>query len=127
MTQPLALVVGVGAERGLGAAIARRFAGAGFSVVLAGRTPAKLDAVATALTRAGHHAQAHVADATSEADMIRLFDHVFGSGAVSPMRERANEGDVVVFNAGIIQRSGLRDISAACRTARADNGDTDEA
>src|SRR6185436_3553181 len=103
MTQPLALVVGVGAERGLGAAVARRFASAGYNVHLAGRTAPKLDAVASAIARAGHHVQAHVADATSEADMIRLFDHAFGSGAVSPMRERPNEADVVVFNAGMIQ------------------------
>jgi NAD(P)-dependent dehydrogenase (short-subunit alcohol dehydrogenase family) len=113
MTRPLALVVGVGAERGLGAAVARRFATAGFNVVLAGRTAAKLDAVATAMNRAGHHAQAHLADATNEADMIRLFDHAFGSGGVAPMRERADEADVVVFNAGIIERSGLRDVSVA--------------
>src|SRR5262249_7438615 len=113
MTPPRASVAGAGAERGLGAAVARRFADAGYSVILAGRTAAKLDAVATAMTRAGHRAQAHVADATSEADMIRLFDHAFGHGSVSPMRERANEADVVVFNAGIIQRNGLRDVSVA--------------
>jgi len=44
-TPPTAVVVGVGAERGLGAALCRRFAAAGHHVFVGGRTAAKLDTV----------------------------------------------------------------------------------
>ena len=43
MTQPTAVVVGVGAEQGVGAAVARRFAKEGHHVLVAGRTPAKIE------------------------------------------------------------------------------------
>ena len=41
-----AVVVGVGAEAGLGAALCRRFAAGGYEVLVAGTTPAKVEAVA---------------------------------------------------------------------------------
>jgi len=44
-TQPTAVVVGVGAERGLGAALCRRFAAVGHHVLVGGRTAGKLDVV----------------------------------------------------------------------------------
>ena len=46
MDKGAVLVVGVGASEGLGAAIARRFATAGFPVVIAGRNGDKLAQVA---------------------------------------------------------------------------------
>ena len=42
-----AIVVGVGASRGLGAALARRFAREGLHVMIAGRTQARLEQVAS--------------------------------------------------------------------------------
>ena len=41
-----AVVLGVGAEKGLGAAASRRFAKEGYHVLVAGRTPAKIEKVA---------------------------------------------------------------------------------
>ena len=38
MSAPTAVVVGVGAERGLGAALCRRFAADGYHLLVAGRT-----------------------------------------------------------------------------------------
>ena len=46
MSKPTAVVVGVGAERGLGAALCRRFAQGGHHVLVAGRTAAKINKVA---------------------------------------------------------------------------------
>ena len=40
--QGTAIVVGVGSEQGLGAALSRRFAREGYNVVVSGRTEAKL-------------------------------------------------------------------------------------
>jgi NAD(P)-dependent dehydrogenase (short-subunit alcohol dehydrogenase family) len=48
-----AIVWGVGAQRGLGAALARRLAWEGLKVVAVGRTGAKVDAVATAIEQSG--------------------------------------------------------------------------
>jgi len=112
MPPPIALVVGVGAERGLGAAVARRFAAGGHRVLVAGRTAAKIAAVAESIAEAGGMAEGLVADATNEDDVLRLFDRAFGSpDASAPSRD--GDADVVVFNAGTIQRSGLRDVSVA--------------
>ena len=45
MTRPRAIVLGVGAELGLGAAACRRFAAEGYHVLIAGRTAAKIEQV----------------------------------------------------------------------------------
>lgn len=74
-----ALVTGAG--RGLGAAIAERLAAAGASVVLAARTAAEIEAVATRLTAAGHRALAIAADVTDEAavdSLVRRATEAFG-------------------------------------------------
>ena len=43
--KPKAVVIGVGAERGIGAPLSRRFAKEGYHVLVAGRTAAKIDKV----------------------------------------------------------------------------------
>ncbi len=45
MAKPTAVIVGVGAERGVGAAVCRRFASEGYHVIAAGRTASKLQQV----------------------------------------------------------------------------------
>lgn len=67
-----ALVVGVGASRGLGAAAARRFAREGLHVVIAGRTREKLDGVAAEITASGGSVEPVVGDASLEADAARF-------------------------------------------------------
>ena len=89
-----AVVVGVGAERGLGAALCRRFAAEGYHVLVAGRTPEKITQVAKTICATGGSAEAITVDTTREDDVIRLFD-----GAMSPHNGRA-AADVVIFNAG---------------------------
>lgn len=104
--QPTAIVVGVGAQQGVGAAVCRRFARAGFHVYVAGRTSSKIDAVVNSIVDAGGSAQAVLADATSEDDVIQLFDDAF-----SPS-QRFDNPSVVVFNAGNNDYVLLRDTSA---------------
>jgi NAD(P)-dependent dehydrogenase (short-subunit alcohol dehydrogenase family) len=72
MAEQTALVVGVGASQGLGAAAARRFAKAGLHVVVAGRTKAKVDQVAAEIRDAGGSAEAVIGDASVEADAARF-------------------------------------------------------
>jgi len=84
------LVVGVGASRGLGAAIARRFAKGGFPVVVAGRNAEKLDGVLKELKASGARAAPVVGDAASAGDAKRF---VAAAEALAPLA-------VAVQNAG---------------------------
>lgn len=61
-----ALVVGVGASHGLGAALARRFAWEGLHVVVAGRTAERVEKVAAEIRISGGAATAVIGDAANE-------------------------------------------------------------
>jgi NAD(P)-dependent dehydrogenase (short-subunit alcohol dehydrogenase family) len=106
MGTPTAIVVGVGAERGLGAALCRRFAAGGHHVVVNGRTPEKLEGVVRAIEAAGGSAEAFAGDATREDDVARLFDRGMAPG---PGHDAA---DIVVYNAGINRKIDFRELSA---------------
>jgi len=86
----VALVIGVGAESGLGAALARRFAREGLRVMVAGRTPERLRIVAEQIAATGGAVAIKVADATREADVAALFDEADRDGDLS----------LVVYNVG---------------------------
>ncbi|WP_321162847.1 SDR family NAD(P)-dependent oxidoreductase [Methylohalobius crimeensis] len=79
---PAAVVVGVGPETGLGAALARRFAAQGLPVFIAGRTERKLRQVAATIESGGGRAIPVVADATVEDQVKALFEAVDGCDCV---------------------------------------------
>src|SRR5205823_3862656 len=106
MTKRTALVIGVGAEIGLGAALCRRFASAGLHVLIAGRTPSKLENVATSIVAAGGSAEAVTMDTTKEADVVELFDR-----AMAPANSR-EAPELIVYNAGGNQKVDFRELSA---------------
>jgi NAD(P)-dependent dehydrogenase (short-subunit alcohol dehydrogenase family) len=66
------LIVGVGASRGLGAAIARRFARGGHPVTIAGRNAVKLEATADELKKTGARVSIAVGDVTRAEDVRRF-------------------------------------------------------
>jgi NAD(P)-dependent dehydrogenase (short-subunit alcohol dehydrogenase family) len=101
-----AVVVGVGAERGLGAALCRRFAAEGYHVLVAGRTPEKIAQVAKTISATGGSAEAAPVDTTREDDVIRLFDRAMSPG------DGREPADVVIFNAGNNRRIDFRELSA---------------
>lgn len=107
MSTPSAIIVGVGAEQGLGAALCRLLAGKGYHVVIAGRTLAKIDQVAATIKASGGSAEAIETDATDEGAVTKLFDHAFAQ------RDGIAAPDFVVFNAGINRPIGFRDLTAA--------------
>jgi NAD(P)-dependent dehydrogenase (short-subunit alcohol dehydrogenase family) len=98
-----AIVMGVGSEQGLGAAIARRFAAEGHRVIVSGRTEEKIARVVDAIVDDGGKAEAFAADATIESDVAALFDFAEGSGQIV---------DLVVFNAGNNVRHDFRTMPA---------------
>ncbi len=107
MSKPTALVIGVGAERGLGAACCRRFAQAGMHVWVVGKTPAKIDAVVADIRDNGGSAEALCADATQESDVMRVFDRAMQPApGLEPL-------SLIVFNAGNNQRIDFTDLSVA--------------
>jgi NAD(P)-dependent dehydrogenase (short-subunit alcohol dehydrogenase family) len=88
---PTAVVIGVGASQGLGAALCRRFAREGLHVLAAGRTEAKLDRVAEEIRAAGGRATPVVADATRGDEVAKLFDAAEAAGGAPAL---------AVYNAG---------------------------
>jgi NAD(P)-dependent dehydrogenase (short-subunit alcohol dehydrogenase family) len=86
-----AVVVGVGPPRGLGAAIARRFAREGFRTTIMGRSAEKVEAALQDLRAMGAGADAVIGDVTDEALVRKVVAEADWPEA--PL-------DVAVFNAG---------------------------
>jgi NAD(P)-dependent dehydrogenase (short-subunit alcohol dehydrogenase family) len=102
-----AVVVGVGAEDGLGAALSRCYAANGRHVLVAGRSFDKVEKVAAAIRLSGGRASAHAVDAKQEEDVIRLFD--------AAMTDDTDGGpaDLVTYNAGNNQKIDFRQMEAS--------------
>ena len=98
-----AIVVGVGPPRGLGAAIARRFAREGFRVTIMGRSADKVAASLAELRASGADAESVVGDVTDEALI----------GRVVAAADRPDAPlDAAVFNAGGNWPRGFREMDA---------------
>ncbi len=101
--QRTAVVIGVGAIKGLGASIARRVAREGLHVLLAGRTAARLEAVAAQIATDGGSASVQVTDATDEGAVARLFAAVQARGRL----------ELAVFNPGNNTPGRIAEMDAA--------------
>jgi NAD(P)-dependent dehydrogenase (short-subunit alcohol dehydrogenase family) len=96
------IIVGVGP--GLGAALARRFAKAGYGVAVAARNVDKLAGLVDEIAAAGGTAKAYACDATSEDDVAALFKAVEGDlGAI----------DVAIYNASGRARGPIAETTLA--------------
>lgn len=82
-----------GAGRGIGRAIARRFAAEGASVLLAARSAKEVNAVAKEMQAAGHEAASIPADVSKESDCRKI---------IAGARKRFGRVDILVNNAGIL-------------------------
>jgi len=90
LAEKVAIVTGAG--RGIGRAIARRFAAEGAAVLLAARTAEELKITAAEITEAGGRAAWFAADVSRESDC---------EGILRATRERFGGADILVNNAGI--------------------------
>ena len=107
MSLAKAVVVGVGAEDGLGAALSRCYAANDRHVLVAGRTLEKVEKVAAAIRHDGGSATAYVVDATREEEVLRLFD------AAMTRDELGSPADLVTYNVGINQKLDFRQVEAS--------------
>ena len=98
----VAAVLGVGP--GLGAAIARRFAGAGFTVALMARREESVAAVREEIEDSGGGALGVTTDATDPDSVAASFQRV---------RAELGDPEVFVYNAGAFQMGGILEVSPA--------------
>src|ERR1700760_1906084 len=101
MDSKVAVVVGAGP--GLGAALARRFARAGFNVGLVARSRANLDPIAEDVRALGPTALPVEADVTSETSLRAALELV--AGDLGPP-------EVLLYNAGAFQIAGILELRA---------------
>ena len=99
--EPVVWVAGVGASAGLGAALARRFAKAGFTAAVTGRNADRLEGVASEIRNAGGNAVALAGDVSREGEVLALARRVAEIGQLS----------VGVFNAGNADRAPSLELS----------------
>tara|TARA_B110000438_G_scaffold293586_1_gene333688 strand:- start:2444 stop:3166 length:723 start_codon:yes stop_codon:yes gene_type:complete len=86
----VAIIIGVGPDRGMGAQLCHRFAQHGLHVIVAGRTLSNLEQVVNAIRINGGQATAIVADTTSESDVASLYSQASSVGTIA----------LAVYNAG---------------------------
>ena len=98
---PVAAVVGVG--EGLGYALGKRFAAAGFMVALAARSSERVERLAEAIVETGGKAVAVPTDARDERAVMELFE---------ALEAKHGPVEVTVFNAGAIYRSPIAEMPA---------------
>jgi NAD(P)-dependent dehydrogenase (short-subunit alcohol dehydrogenase family) len=99
----VAVVVGVGESRGLGAALCRRFAREGLHTFVAGRTAQRVEGVAKEIAEAGGRSTAVATDTTSEDDVAQLMEMAKNDGGSL---------DLVVFNAANMRVGNVADMQA---------------
>jgi len=103
-TRGAAVVVGVGASRGLGAALCRRFAREGLHAIPVGRSPERLSAVAEEIASAGGRATPQVADATDAGAV---------EAALDAAARAAGALEIIVYNAGNMRTGSVAELDAA--------------
>ena len=86
-----ALIMGVGPEQGLGAALCKRFAREGIQIFVCGRTTDKVEHIAELINSNGGQAVPITANVTDEADINAMIDRVRASNL--PL-------ELAIYNAG---------------------------
>ncbi|MEL6724506.1 MAG: SDR family NAD(P)-dependent oxidoreductase [Pseudomonadota bacterium] len=91
------VVIGAGASNGVGGALSRKFAEGGHPVVIAGRTEAKVTALADEVTAAGGSAEPFVIDVTKAEDQDALFAKVAESSEIAAVLYNAGNNAIIPF------------------------------
>ena len=96
-----AVIIGVGAEQGLGSQLAKRFASEGLHIFIAGRTLSRVQERAREIEQAGGKATAVCADSSDEEQIIELF------------KKAGSDISLAVYNAGNNFPGQIIDMDAA--------------
>jgi len=104
---PVAAIVGAGP--GMGLAIARQFAGNGYSIALLARRAEPLDALVDTLTAEGHRAEAFIAD---------VLDRPSVTAALSSVEERLGPIDVLEYSPSSTGSGGVPPQDVTVETAQ---------
>ena len=91
------IVIGAGASQGVGGALSRKFAAEGHHVIVAGRTDAKVTALAEEVKSAGGSAEPFVVDVTAAEDQDALFEHAAGKGELAAVLYNAGNNAIIPF------------------------------
>ncbi|MEO1322975.1 MAG: SDR family NAD(P)-dependent oxidoreductase [Pseudomonadota bacterium] len=91
------IVIGAGASNGVGGALARRFSSEGHHVIIGGRTPEKVEALAGEIASAGGSAEGIRIDVTSKADQDALFTHAASRGDIAAVLYNAGNNAIIPF------------------------------
>lgn len=91
------LVLGAGAQNGLGSALARRFASAGYDLVVTGRSADKVGKIAADIEAAGGIAQAETVDVTNVDDLDRIFSILANKGPIAAVLYNAGNNGIIPF------------------------------
>ena len=94
----IAVIIGVGASNGLGAALCRRYAKGGLHVVVSGRTDEKVAAIADEINAAGGVATPCAADVTVAGDLSALFSFAESLGEVGAVVYNAGNNAMIPFD-----------------------------
>ena len=91
------LILGAGAPRGLGGALARRFAGKGHHIIVSGRTRSKVQQIADEVAGTGAAIEAMQVDVTVAADQDRLFARAKEIGPLGAVLYNAGNNAIIPF------------------------------
>ncbi len=97
MKKPVAVIVGVGASNGLGAAVARAFAKGGMKAVIVGWTAEKIEKVAGEIRQSGGEAVSHRADVTQAGDLAEAFAAAAAQGGIGAVIYNAGNNAIIPF------------------------------
>ena len=101
-----AVIIGVGAEQGLGAQLAKRFASEGLHVFIASRNQSRLEALKIEIERAGGKASVVCTDATNEEQVINLFEKAGGGISLAVYNTGNNfPGQIIDMDAEYFKKS----------------------
>ena len=101
-----AVIIGVGAEQGLGAQLAKRFASEGLHVFIASRHQSRLEALKIEIERAGGKASVVCTDATNEEQVINLFEKAGGGISLAVYNTGNNfPGQIINMDAEYFKKS----------------------
>ena len=98
----IAVILGVGPDRGMGAQLCKRFASRGLHVVVSGRTQRDLESVVQTIEGDGGSASAFAADATEEDNVQELFRRASDLGVI----------ELAIYNAGNNTPGPITDMKA---------------